>query len=145
MKWRRTISLGLAAAMTASTVLAGCGGDSGANGNASSGDNKNQTAATEEGGSQASGDVTTIEVYDVAANYQGMQAGWFGDLVKEKFGLELNIFAPNTSGDAAALYQTRCSSGKLGDIILLDNADYLDCVEADLLWILRMISGIIQT
>ena len=27
MKWRRTISLGLAAAMTASTVLAGCGGD----------------------------------------------------------------------------------------------------------------------
>ena len=70
MKWRRTISLGLAAAMTASTVLAGCGGDSGANGNASSGDNKNQTAATEEGGSQASGDVTTIEVYDVAANYQ---------------------------------------------------------------------------
>ena len=30
MKWRRTISLGLAAAMTASTVLAGCGGDSGA-------------------------------------------------------------------------------------------------------------------
>ena len=132
MKWRRTISLGLAAAMTASTVLAGCGGDSGANGNASSGDNKNQTAATEEGGSQASGDVTTIEVYDVAANYQGMQAGWFGDLVKEKFGLELNIFAPNTSGDAAALYQTRCSSGKLGDIILLDNADYLDCVEAGL-------------
>ena len=109
MKWRRTISLGLAAAMTASTVLAGCGGDSGANGNASSGDNKNQTAATEEGGSQASGDVTTIEVYDVAANYQGMQAGWFGDLVKEKFGLELNIFAPNTSGDAAALYQTRCT------------------------------------
>ena len=66
MKWRRTISLGLAAAMTASTVLAGCGGDSGANGNASSGDNKNQTAATEEGGSQASGDVTTIEVYDFA-------------------------------------------------------------------------------
>ena len=107
MKWRRTISLGLAAAMTASAVLAGCGGDSGANGNASSGDNKNQTAATEEGGSQASGDVTTIEVYDVAANYQGMQTGWFGDIVKEKFGLELNIFAPNTSGDAAALYQTR--------------------------------------
>ncbi len=35
MKWRRTISLGLAAAMTASAVLAGCGGDSGANGNAS--------------------------------------------------------------------------------------------------------------
>ena len=33
--------------------------------------------------------MTTIEVYDVAANYQGMQAGWFGDLVKEKFGLEL--------------------------------------------------------
>ena len=50
MKWRRTISLGLAAAMTASAVLAGCGGDSGANGNASSGDDKNQTAATEEGG-----------------------------------------------------------------------------------------------
>lgn len=92
MKWRRTISLGLAAAMTASTVLAGCGGDSGANGNASSGDNKNQTAATEEGGSQASGDVTTIEVYDVAGKLSGHAGRLVCDLVKEKFGLELNIF-----------------------------------------------------
>ena len=49
MKWRRTISLGLAAAMTASTVLAGCGGDSGANGNASSGDNKNQDSCNRRG------------------------------------------------------------------------------------------------
>lgn len=74
----------------------------------------------------------TLEVYDVAANYQGLQTGWFGKVLKDKFNIVLNIIAPQVSGDGEALYQTRTASGKLGDIILLDNADMLECVDVDL-------------
>ena len=33
----------------------------------------------------------TLEIFDVAANYQGMQTGWFAKVVKDKFNIELNI------------------------------------------------------
>ena len=58
----------------------------------------------------------TLEIYDVAANYQGMQTGWFGKIVKDKFNIELNIIAPQVAGDS--IYQLRASSGNLGDIQL---------------------------
>lgn len=128
MNRKKVISLGLAVMMTAGLALSGCGGNAQQQGGTVQGQESGEGAPSASG----SADVITLEVYDVAANYQGVQSGWFGKLLREKFGLELNIFAPNTSGDAAALYQTRCSSGKLGDIILLDNSDFIDCVEAGL-------------
>ena len=75
----------------------------------------------------------TLEVYDVAANYQGMQSGWFAKVIKDKFNLELNIIAPQASGNGEALYQTRTAAGKLGDIILLDNSPLQDCIKAGLI------------
>lgn len=75
----------------------------------------------------------TLEVYDVAANYQGIQNGWYAKILKDKFNLVQNIIAPQVSGDSASLYQTRCASGNLGDIVILDNADMLDCVDAGLI------------
>ena len=77
-----------------------------------------------------SGDTMVIEVYDVAANYQGTQTGWFAKVVKDRFDIELNIIAPQVAGDQ--IYQTRTSSGNLGDIILLDGTDFADCVKAGL-------------
>jgi putative aldouronate transport system substrate-binding protein len=80
-------------------------------------------------------ELMTLEIYDVAANYQGVQVGWFGKIVKDKFNLELNIIAPQVSGgNGDALYQTRTASGNLGDIILLDNWDLQDCIEAGLVY-----------
>ncbi|MDD2647881.1 MAG: sugar ABC transporter substrate-binding protein [Eubacteriales bacterium] len=73
----------------------------------------------------------TLEVYDVAANFQGMQPGWYAKVVKDLFNIELNIIAPQQSGDAQ--YATRTASGFLGDIILLDNADMQDCIAAGLI------------
>jgi len=75
-------------------------------------------------------DTMVIEVYDVAANYQGTQTGWFAKVVKDRFDIELNIIAPQVAGDQ--IYQTRTSSGNLGDIILLDGTDFADCVKAGL-------------
>ena len=30
----------------------------------------------------------TFEIFDVAANYQGMQSGWFAKIVKDKFNID---------------------------------------------------------
>jgi len=90
---------------------------------------------------ESSEEPMTLEIYDVAANYQGLQGGWFAKVIKDKFNIELNIIAPQVSGDGDALYQTRCASGNLGDIILLDNWDLQDCIQAGLIYDLSDIAG----
>ena len=49
----------------------------------------------------------TIEVIDVAANVSGYADGWYAKEIKDRFNIELNIVAPQVSGGAASLYQTR--------------------------------------
>ncbi|MBO7486577.1 MAG: hypothetical protein J6Y75_05895 [Spirochaetaceae bacterium] len=73
----------------------------------------------------------TLDIYDVAANYQGLQSGWFGKIVKDKFNIELNIIAPQVAGDA--IFQTRASSGNLGDIVILEATQFNDCLSAGLI------------
>lgn len=75
----------------------------------------------------------TLEVYDVAANYQGLQIGWYGKVLKDNFNLVLNIIAPQVSGDGEAMYQTRTAAGNLGDIVILDNADMVECIDVGLI------------
>ena len=70
----------------------------------------------------------TFDFYDVAANYQGTQAGWFAKVVKDKFNIELNMISPQVAGNG--IYQTRCSMGNLGDIVVLERTDFADCVKA---------------
>ncbi len=65
----------------------------------------------------------TVDVYDQFANYQGIQTGWFGKIVKDKFNMELNIIAPNVAGGGDTLFQTRSAAGDLGDLILTDTAN----------------------
>ncbi len=72
-----------------------------------------------------------LDFYDVAANYQGIQSGWYGKILKDKFNITLNIIAPQVGG--ADLYTTRTADGNLGDIIILDNADAMDCVDVGLI------------
>lgn len=67
-----------------------------------------------------------LDIFSNAANYQGQQAGWFAVLVKQKFNVTLNILAPQISGDQ--LYQTRAAAGDLGDIVIIDNAQWVDCI-----------------
>lgn len=68
----------------------------------------------------------TIDVFDGLANYMGMQEGWFGHLVQEKFNMKLNIIAPNVAGGGDTLYNTRVSAGDLGDLIVTDKGEKLD-------------------
>lgn len=104
---KKMVSAVLCAAMAVS-LLAGCSG----------GDKS-------EGGSHASGydEFITVDVYDELANYQGIQNGWFAEIVKEKFNMELNYIAPNVAGGGDTLYQTRTAAGDLGDIIIINTAN----------------------
>ena len=118
MKAKKIISLLCVVAMSAG-LLAGCGkgtdgGDGGSGG----------------AGGGKSGGTLTLEFFDVAANYQGTQPGWFAKIVKDKFDLELNIIAPQVGGDA--LYQTRSATGNLGDVLILEAGQFQECVEQGL-------------
>ncbi len=64
----------------------------------------------------------TVDVFDSQANYQGIQSGWFGKIIKDKFNMELNIIAPNVAGGGDTLLQTRSAAGNLGDLILTTTA-----------------------
>ncbi len=147
---KRIVSLVLATVLTASMVLTGCGGSGSEStqATADTSDTKEETpaadtAAADTSTAESSGGETapavshdeeiTIENYNVASNFQGIQSGWFGKVIKDKFNMNINIIAPQVSGDGAALYQTRTADGNLGDMILLDNADMLECVDAGLI------------
>ncbi|MCM3695336.1 extracellular solute-binding protein [Microbacterium oleivorans] len=68
----------------------------------------------------------TIDVFDGLANYMGMQEGWFGKLVEDKFNMKLNIIAPNVAGGGDTLFNTRVTAGDLGDLIITDKGQRLE-------------------
>ena len=73
----------------------------------------------------------TIDIYDEAANYHGIQTGWFGKVIKDRFNLELNIIAPQVAG--SSIYATRAAEGNLGDLIIMDKNTFKECVAAGLI------------
>ena len=75
-------------------------------------------------------ELLTIDVYDDAANYNGLQTGWFAKVIKDRFNIELNIIASQVVGNQ--VYATRSEEGNLGDIILVDKAKFPEIVEAGL-------------
>ena len=75
-------------------------------------------------------ELLTIDIYDDAANYHGVQTGWFAKVVKDRFNLELNIIAPQVAG--SAVYATRAEDGHLGDIVILDKSRFQDSLAAGL-------------
>ena len=122
-------------ALLASSSLLGCSQDQSGTSSAGAASTGGDTTTSESGETPAVSHDTemTFEVYDVAANYQGEQIGWYGKVLKDTFNIKLNIIAPQVSGDANSLYQTRTASGNLGDIIILDNPDMQDCVDSGLI------------
>lgn len=134
MKTKRFLSMALVALLASSSLL-GCSQDQSGTSSAGAASTGGDTTTSESGETPAVSHDTemTFEVYDVAANYQGEQIGWYGKVLKDTFNIKLNIIAPQVSGDANSLYQTRTASGNLGDIIILDNPDMQDCVDSDLI------------
>ena len=71
-----------------------------------------------------------IDFYDDAANYHGIQTGWFAKVVKDRFNIELNIIAPQVAGES--VYATRAADGNLGDVLIMDKSKFVNCIEAGL-------------
>jgi multiple sugar transport system substrate-binding protein/putative aldouronate transport system substrate-binding protein len=136
MKMKRSKLTSIAVStILAASLLAGCSSSDTAS--TTGGGTEQQSSTSESGSSETAAtsydETYTVDFYDVAANFQGVQSGWYGKIVKDKFNMDLNIIAPQVSGDGAALYQTRCAAGALGDLIILDNADMQECVESGLI------------
>lgn len=117
---KRVVAAILAATMLIGNV--GCG--------AEKTENKGSDSAKNSGNSD---DLITYDVFSAQANYQGIQSGWYGKLLKDKFNIELNIISPNISGGGDTLYQTKTAAGDLGDIVYIENSKMKDCVEAGLI------------
>lgn len=81
-------------------------------------------------------DFIVVDVFDFSANYQGIQSGWFGEVVKKKFNMELNIIAPNIARGGDTLFEVRVAAGNLGDLIICKgvNGQLQDLVNAGLLY-----------
>ncbi|MGN1146792.1 MAG: ABC transporter substrate-binding protein [Lachnospiraceae bacterium] len=79
---------------------------------------RNTTGSSVSEGEDKYPEFITVDVFDAQSNYQGIQGGWFGQIVKDKFNMELNIVAPNVAGGGETLYQTRSAAGNLGDLII---------------------------
>lgn len=138
---KRILSTVLATTLATSMVLSGCGAGTETKTSAdsqSTAKTESSSGSTDSAASTGTTEVShdkelTIEMYNVASNYQGLQTGWFGKVLKDKFNLVINIIAPQVSGDGEVLYQTRTAAGNLGDVVLLDNADMLECVDVGLI------------
>lgn len=116
--WKKTKARMLVAAMLTALSVAGCG----------------KKTEKEKTGAEKYPEFITVDVYDAQSNYQGIQSGWFAEIVREKFNMELNIIAPNVASGGETLYQTRSAAGKLGDLVIakLSGGKLQDLVSAGL-------------
>lgn len=134
---RKTLALTLAVCLTIG-LCTGCGGEDNSPGQsatenanadadtatADTVDAENVNADTSEAGTESKYETEiTIDVFDSEANYQGIQTGWFAEMVKEKFNMKLNIIAPNVAGGGDTLFQTRSAAGDLGDLIICNTSN----------------------
>lgn len=81
-------------------------------------------------------DFIVVDVFDFSANYQGIQSGWFGEVVRKKFNMELNIISPNITKGGDTLFEVRAAAGNLGDLIICKgvNGQLQDLVNAGLIY-----------
>lgn len=81
-------------------------------------------------------DFIVVDVFDFSANYQGIQSGWFGEVVRKKFNMELNIISPNITRGGDTLFEVRAAAGNLGDLIICKgvNGQLQDLVNAGLIY-----------
>ncbi len=93
------------------------------------------TSTNDQNGKSEYDTFITVDVFCSQANYQGLQAGWFAQVVKDRFNMSLNIIAPNVAGGGDTLYQTRAAAGNLGDIVMIgaENGRLTEAINANLL------------
>ena len=141
MKLKKITALLLSVIMTASLVACGGTKEPTPSSEPAEASNKATTEQKEKESSEAGADdlladiipseTVTLDVYSQLANYSGEQIGWFGQIMKEKFNVKLNII-----NDPDGVYETRMESGNLGDLVVWgsDGDEYLQAMEKGMLF-----------
>lgn len=144
MKFKKLMAGLTSLALMAS--LAGCGGSSNGTANNSSSDTTADTNAADsadtESADSSDGEVPSLTdlygddtiqltVYSQLANYSGKLTGWFAEVMKREFNVEMTII-PDTDG----AFDTRMESGNLGDIVVFgsNGSDYQRAVKEGMLF-----------
>lgn len=80
-------------------------------------------------GSKKKNEVITLTVFSQRANSSGEQQGWSAKLLLDEFNVKLNIVP-----DQGGALQTKMESGDLGDIVVLGEGPFQQCIDAGLLF-----------
>ncbi|MBE5789540.1 MAG: extracellular solute-binding protein [Clostridiales bacterium] len=74
----------------------------------------------------------TLKMFSGLANFAGVQGGWFGKELKDRFNVTLDIASTNVDGNA---WTSAVSAGDLGDIICLGDLgdQFVEGLNADLI------------
>lgn len=84
-----------------------------------------------------------IQIYSELANYAGLQTGWFGKLLKDKFNVGFNVISSSEGGSDR--FATQMISGNLGDLIFLaENNGQQHLSEAIEAGLIMDISGMLE-
>jgi len=124
MKFKKIIAVILSAAML--LTISGCTGDSGDPGTSQT--NSNQTAVgnadskfnmehTNIPGVDFDAPPVQLIVYSQLANYSGKLTGWFAEVMRREFNVEMTIIPQPEDG----IFDTRMETGNLGDIVVFGN------------------------
>lgn len=113
MKFKRAIALLLAVVLTMG-LFSGCVKRVSNNGTSDKGDQE----------------LITLNCYSQLANYSGIMVGWFAEILKDRFGVQINII-PDSSG----VFETRMEAQNLGDLVIWgdDGAKYQQAIKAGML------------
>lgn len=142
-KTKKVLALLLASVMTLS--LAGCGSKTTSNPKVTDAPTQGAAATKAPDATQAPtqepdvdvlediipAETVTLNVYSQLSNYQGLQIGWFGDVLLEKFNVKFNII-----NEGEGVFSTRMESGDLGDIVIFgdDGDQYKQAVQNGMLF-----------
>jgi len=122
----KKILAGMTAAVMLGSVATACGKSSDSssdvpNSNSASDDSDGADASGNGNSAVTDGDPVQLTVYSQLANYSGKLTGWFAEVLKREFNVEMTII-PDTDG----MFDTRMESGNLGDIVIFgsNGSDY---------------------
>ncbi len=113
MKLKKLTAGFLTAAMLASFAACDTGSGSTAENTGTDGADNTGDAVTAEVTSAKPDETVQLTVYSQLANYSGKFTGWFAEILKQKFNVEITII-PDPDGT----FDTRMESGNLGDIVI---------------------------
>ena len=124
----KKLSVLLLAGVCFSALLSGCGKENAETEEATKEVTEDVNKATTEEVTEEAKEEVTLTVFSVRSSYEGIQEGWFAQVMKDRFNVKLDI-VPTYAGR----FEAGMEAGDLGDIVVLVGDDYRAAKQKDLL------------